>query len=311
MDQTCNSNTAGETPQKRGTLTHIRSVDDFNRLLENVLTFYLRAKDKYFATDPNSSEIRDAAKKWEKASVALTSRAAALFKLASGDQELRKQALEIMTTCAQESAVREMMIAAYTEQAAAEDPENQTLADEMDRLNLHFMLSTDRAINTQVLYTNRFYNNDNYVDPVQAAETKASYTAAKIREAVPEGHIYLPARPYPPERIPADELVPMTPEPFTRVKKMPVSELVYDEDLDEFVVPEGYISEDGMIDDQSVVWHPENHTVTCKFRGGEPVTWPYWKAADLSDVPKRGSWLVEYYQRLFQQWRAEYDFRLF
>ena len=101
------------------------------------------------------------------------------------------------------------------------------------------------------------------------AETRASAVAAGIREAVPEGHHYLPARPYPPERIPEEELVPMTPEPFNRVKDMPVSELVYDEELDEFVVPKGYVSEDEMIDDQSVVWHPENHTVACKFRGEE------------------------------------------
>ena len=121
------------------------------------------------------------------------------------------------------------------------------------------------------------------------AETRASAVAAGIREAVPEGHHYLPARPYPPERIPEEELVPMTPEPFNRVKDMPVSELVYDEELDEFVVPKGYVSEDEMIDDQSVVWHPENHTVACKFRGEEePVIWPYWKPADLGDVPKRG-----------------------
>ena len=133
-----------------------------------------------------------------------------------------------------------------------------------------------------------------------------------IREAVPEGHHYLPARPYPPERIPDEELVPMTPEPFNRVKDMPVSELVYDEELDEFVVPKGYVSEDEMIDDQSVVWHPENHTVACKFRGEEePVIWPYWKPADLGDVPKKGSWVADYYRRLFGQWLAEYQFRIF
>ena len=104
----------------------------------------------------------------------------------------------------------------------------------------------------------------------------------------------------------------MTPEPFNRVKDMPVSELVYDEELDEFVVPKGYVSEDEMIDDQSVVWHPENHTVACKFRGEEePVIWPYWKPADLGDVPKRGSWVAEYYQRLFGQWLAAYQFRIF
>ena len=309
MSEACTNNTEREAPQQRGPLTHVLSVDSFDRLLENVLAFYQKAKAAYYATDPNTPALPDAAKKWERASIALISRAEALFRLSGENQELRKQALELITTCAQDASVREMMIAAYTERAVEEKPES---ADEMDRLNLHYMSSTDRALSTQALYTKRFFSPANYVDPVMEAETRASAVAAGIREAVPEGHYYLPARPYPPERIPEEELVPMTPEPFNRVKNMPVSELVYDEELDEFVVPKGYVSEDEMIDDQSVVWHPENHTVACKFRGEEePVIWPYWKPADLGDVPKRGSWVADYYRRLFGQWLAEYQFRIF
>ena len=311
MSEACKTKTESENPQKRGTLTHVLTVDSFNRLVDNVMRFYIKARDAYYATDPNTREILDAAKKWEKASRAMISRAAALFNLSGDDQELRKQALEIMKTCAEDTAKRELMIAAYTEQAVEEKPDDTTFADQMDQLNLHYMMSTDRAVNTQALYTKRFFHGDNYVDPLLEAETKASAAAAVIRRAVPEGHHYLPARPYPPERIPYDEMVPNTPEPFNRVKRMPVSEKIYDEELDEFVVPKGYISEDGMIDDESVVWDPENHTVACKFRGEEPVIWPYWKPADLRDVPKRGSWMVEYYQRLFRQWQEEYRFKLF
>ena len=309
MTETCNNTTKREAPQQREPLTHVLSVDSFEKLLANVMTFYLKARDAYFDTDPNTTALLTAAKKWERASVALISRAEGLFKLSGDNQDLRKQALELITQCTQDASVRELMIAEYTAKAVAEQPE---CADEMDKLNLHYMFSTDRAISTQTLYTKRFFNPGIYVDPILEAETRASAAAANIRKHVPEGHYYLPARPYPPERIPLEELVPMTPEPFNRVKRMPPEELEYDEELDEFVVPKGYVSEDGMIDNQSVVWHPENHTVACKYRGEEePVIWPYWKPEDLSDVPKRGSWMTDYYQRLFWQWQQEYQFRIF
>ena len=309
MTEACSNTTKREAPQQREPLTHVLSVDSFERLLDNVLGFYIKARDAYFDTDPNTTALLTAAKKWEKASVALISRAEALFKLSGDNQELRKQALELITQCTRDASTREMMIAEYTARAVEEKPE---CADEMDEINLHFMSSTDRAINSQTLYTKRFFNPGTYVNPVVEAETRASAAADDIREHVPEGHYYHPARPYPPERIPWEELVPMTPEPFNRVKRMPPEELEYDEELDEFVVPKGYVSEDGMIDDQSVVWHPENHTVACKFRGEEePVIWPYWKPENLGDVPKRGSWVADYYRRLFAQWLGEYQFSVF
>lgn len=195
-----------------------------------------RGTDSLRGTDPNTPALLTAAKKWEKASVALITRSEALFKLSGDDQELRKQALELITQCTQDASVRELMIAEYTAKAVEEQPE---CADETDELNLHYMSSTNRAINTQTLYTKRFFNPGTYVDPIVEAETRVSAAAEDIRKHVPEGHYYLPARPYPPEHIPWEELVPMTPEPFNRVKRMPPEELVYDEELDEFVVPKG------------------------------------------------------------------------
>ena len=310
MAEACSSNTNERVaPQQREPLTHVLTVDSFDRLLENVMLFYIKARDAYFDTDPNTAALLTAAKKWERASVALITRAETFFKRSGDNQELRKEALEIITQCARDASVREMMIAEYTARAVEDKPE---CADEMDEINLHYMSSTDRAINTQTLYTNRFFKPGIYVDPILEAETRASAAAADIREHVPEGHYYHPARPYPPERIPWEEPVPMTPEPFNRVKRMPPEELEYDEKLDEFVVPKGYVSEDGMIDDQSVVWHPENHTVACKYRGEEePVIWPYCKPEDLGHVPKRGRWLADYNRRMFAQWQAESQFRIF
>ena len=119
MSEACTNNTEREAPQQRGPLTHVLSVDSFDRLLENVLAFYQKAKAAYYATDPNTPALPDAAKKWERASIALISRAEALFRLSGENQELRKQALELITACAQDASVREMMIAAYTERAVS------------------------------------------------------------------------------------------------------------------------------------------------------------------------------------------------
>ena len=104
MSETCTNNTEREAPQQRGPLTHVLSVDSFDRLLENVLAFYQKAKAAYFATDPNTPALPDAAKKWERASIALISRAEALFRLSGENQELRKQALELITACAQDAS---------------------------------------------------------------------------------------------------------------------------------------------------------------------------------------------------------------
>ena len=48
-------------------------------------------------------------------------------------------------------------------------------------------------------------------------------------------------------------------------------------------------------------YDPVNGKCTIKYRGGVPVTWDYWKAKDLSDVPQPGSWLVEYLRRAYLQ----------
>ncbi|MBQ6508146.1 MAG: hypothetical protein IJI07_01610, partial [Flexilinea sp.] len=59
---------------------------------------------------------------------------------------------------------------------------------------------------------------------------------------------------------------PCYPDPYVRVKELPVKDLIYDLDHDEFLVRPGDVSEDGLIDDQSVVWNWEERLVTMKFR---------------------------------------------
>ena len=60
MSEACTNNTEREAPQQRGPLTHVLSVDSFDRLLVNVLSFYQKAKAAYYATDPNTPALPDA-----------------------------------------------------------------------------------------------------------------------------------------------------------------------------------------------------------------------------------------------------------
>ena len=124
---------------------------------------------------------------------------------------------------------------------------------------------------------------------------------------IPKGHYFLPARPFPPARIPEGEPVPYLPAPYAAWKNLPNEDFYYDTEHDEFALPKGYVSKDERIDDESVVWNWQDNTVTMKFRGGEPVTWPFWKAKDTYDVLKKGDWCGEYYIRLYKQILADMD----
>jgi hypothetical protein len=158
-----------------------------------------------------------------------------------------------------------------------------------------------RAYNTQTSYLKRYVSDPDYVTPELAMEKKASAEVAKGMKMIPKGHFFLPARPFPPARIPEGERVPYPPAAFEAWKNLPIEDFYFDTETDEFALPKGYISEDGTIDDESVVWDWENRTVTMKFRGGEPVTWPFWKPRDTFDVLKKGEWCTEYLQRLYRQ----------
>ena len=132
----------------------------------------------------------------------------------------------------------------------------------------------------------------------------AAKQAKGLMNAVPEGHYYLPAKPYPPERIPDGEPVPTLPMPFAEAMAIDPKHLAYDLEHDEFYIPEGYVSEDGRLDHDSLVWDWEKEEVTVKYVGGPPTTWKFWKPKDLRDGIS--GWAEEYYYRIFDQIAAEF-----
>ncbi len=110
-----------------------------------------------------------------------------------------------------------------------------------------------------------------------------------------------PPRIFPHDPVLEGQPVPTWPEPYQRVAALDVDHKEYDLEHDNFVVKKGYVSEDGLIDDQSVVWDYENNKVTIKFRGGEPVVWDFWKPKDTADVLGPGHWCYQYIRRLYWQ----------
>ena len=159
-----------------------------------------------------------------------------------------------------------------------------------------------RAENTRLLYLRRYVTDPDYVTPEYRMEYEQGPIAKVYRSMVPEGHIFMPARPYPPVRTPDwQNGVPYPPEPFCRWKNLPPEDFIYDAEHDEFVLPEGYVSDDGLIDDKSVIWHPETCEVDIGYVGGERTVWNYKKFLDPRGVWEPGSWAAEYQIRLYQQ----------
>lgn len=113
--------------------------------------------------------------------------------------------------------------------------------------------------------------------------------------------------PYPPDRTPIEDFVLGIPNILRRIEGLALEYKDYDENIDEFVLKKDYVSENGLIDANSMVYHPETEEVEFGYVGGRWFRWKYWKAKNDRDVPEPGCWVVEYYQRLYDQWLIELD----
>ena len=279
----------------------IKEYGAFEEYYEYTEKIYNEIQTEFLSTDPRDPEILKKEKKCEDAARAMIMMTAALFGRHTGKMENKDKALAMLDQCKKDAGIRAKNIILHKELAEKElhpDPEQR---EEMQRAVLRSLIFHTRAYNTQTSCLNRYVNDPNYVTPELAAEKEASKSVAKGMKMIPKGHYFLPARPFPPARIPEGERVPYPPEAYAAWKDLPIEDFYFDTEHDEFALPKGYVSPDGRIDDESVIWDWENNTVTMKFRGGEPVTWPFWKPKDTYDVLKEGDWCAEYYIRLYRQ----------
>ena len=280
-----------------GTLDHYLGIYEKN---------YEEKRADFFDSVAEDQDLPDKAKRWESASKTYLSFARTLMKAYGEEDKYYGIAQEIADRVTKESAIRLSNLDLHYELMKKVYPKGDDRLIRLSKKVEDGMNFFSRAIATQTVIIHR-------VDAMTGGpagielkeEEKAGERARALEEKVTDGHIFLPARPFPALPIPAGRKVQEYPEPYQRYKEIPVEDLIFDEEHDEFIIRPGYVSEDGLIDDESVVWNWEEGTVAIKFRGGEPEIWPFWKPKDETDIPT--GWTAEYLYRKFVDWADSLD----
>ena len=280
-------------------VTDFGSFEDY---LKTAGEIYAECEEDFMAADVSEESFPKVCEKWAAASRTMIMAAGALFGRFPSDQENKARALEIFGRCTRDSGIRAKNLKLHYDLMKQDEELAPRKLEKKQRQLLEGLNFYFKAENTKNLYAKRYVSDPDYVSPEYRMEYEQGPVAKQYRSMVPEGHIFMPARPFPPLRLPDwQKGVPYPPAPFIRWKNLPPQDFVYDSEHDEFVLPEGYLSEDGTIDDRSVVFNWEERTVTMKFVGGEPVTWPFWKPKDVTEAPQKGAWYWDYYRTLYRQ----------
>ena len=277
-----------------------QSEEEFNQKLR-----------EFFSYDAKDKALEKAAKAWEKAGALLSGYAQSLFNFNKYNNELREYAMDLLDKVTKASMLRAQNMKKHRDRIMAADPNNKTEEERLTKITQEAEGSLIRAANTQSRYIDLFEKGECYEAAKHQEEAELSARAAELRKLIPEGHIHIPGRIYPPIPIPIEERVPFAPAPYREYKEQPPEAYTYDTELDEFVIKPDYVSPDGRIDSQSVIWDRKNHQVIMKFRGGEPIIWPEWKATWLGDLPAEDSWCWEYLGRLGIQMREDEQQKMF
>ena len=282
-------------------LEHITDFDSYEERLKEAQTDYDAACTTFKASDPNKRSIMKAAEKAESAAKELIRRVSMIFHMPDATVEMRMEAREILDKITKDGNSREKTCCQYYHAVADKYPEQTGYLDGLMEEKQERMKFLDRCMATQIHYQNEGIKKNDYAQAKHKRKVLAAATAEKIRSRVPAGHMFLPPRIFPHDPVPEGLPVPERPEPYARVASLDVDYKDYDIKHDNFVVKPGYVSEDGLIDDQSVVWDYENNKVICKFRGGEPIVWDFWKPKDTADVLGPEHWCYQYIRRLYWQ----------
>ena len=269
-----------------------------------------RARQAFRSLRPDDRALLKAAERWKRASISLERWAGSLYQKLNGTDEEQKFALEIMNQVTNDSAERSDGISRYYDLLEEKKPDAAEELEEAEKADLMHLDVLQRAINTQSAYIRRIEKSGELENREMMLETKYSRDIPDTYARILAGHKFRPAYVYPPERVPEDEPLPQIPEPIDRYEEIPFSEKVYETELDEFVLPEGYVSADGLIDWKSMVFYPETMEVEYGFRGGPRKRWKYWKAKDDRDVPKEGDWVVDFYRRYYWEKFRKVEFKL-
>ena len=289
-----------------GELAHITEFDTFEDRLQAALDDYEEAQEAYLHTDAGSRDLDDAIKLAEEAGKELISRALCLFHMYPLTTENRNWANRIIDRVTKDASCRERTSEQYYRKMRELNPGNPKLHCKLLKQKQKHMNFLNRCMRTQSHYLQRSDKLDAGYKPLEEAETRSAAKYERIRKLIPAGHVFRAPRIFPHERIPLGQRVPTLPKVYQKFNKVEPEEKVFDKEHNNFTLPKDYLSPDGLIDGESIVWDYENRKVTMKFRGGIPVTWDFWLPRNDRDVLRPGDWCAEYQQRLWAQVLDDY-----
>lgn len=269
--------------------------------LHDMLDLYEKDKQEFFLTPVTDEKIVDVCRRWNQSMKELVSCAEGFIRLIGVTAEEKNHALEIMDYAAKDSIRRKDTMKKYIEHILGGEKVSEATRLSARQLMLDCIRSVQSALNSQSLYIRYVRDGKTFEEADESREREAAIRWEHWRKFIPKGHHYRPAYIYPKKPVPAGQPVPRWPDPYDRVIDEPMERKVYDTELEEFVLPEGYISDDGLIDDKSVIWHPETREVDIGYVGGERTVWNYKKFNDPREVWEPGSWAAEYQIRLYTQ----------
>ena len=263
---------------------------------------YAAAREEYLNTSLEDPKLPDKVKKFQRSARQFIAWAETWYFAHPDDRDEKRLTLDLLDRITKESGMRLSHIALHESFVKENDPDNINRLKEIDETYSSADFFLRSAVKTQQHFIDRFTKGKDNYSFESDEELKTSAYFETICHLFPKDRLYTRGIIFPPARIPAGRPVPESPEVFNRVKQLPAEDLVYDPEVDELVPRPGYVSEDGKIDDKSVIWHPDTMTVEMGYVGEEKVVWPYWKPKDVTDLYEEDSWIAEYLAREYDQW---------
>ena len=288
-----------------GMLAHITTPDSYADRIMDAQLDYEEACENYYNTDPNTEDIMEAAALVETAAKALISRALVIFHLPGVSREEKEAAVALLQRMSADSNLREQTCSQFYRREKQVNADDKARIRRLYKEKVKRMNFLDRCMRTESTYTKRLMKDCSPVKTEIEIETVLSEKTDRERTFVNDGGRICPPRIFPHDPIPDGEPVPLAPEVYRRFKEMQPEELVFDKEHRHFVLPPNYVSEDGRIDSNSIVWDYKRGKVTMKFVGEKPVTWDFKQYLDPRDVPDPNEWSTQYHRRLFLQEAAD------
>ena len=288
-----------------GMPAHVLETGSLRDNLDDIVELYDHDMNEFTKAPMEETAIIGICTRCEESMKELIGNAEGLIRMEGVDDDLKQYCIQVMQRAYKEADMRKKSMRVRMNFLLSKEPNNEKLYQDLRKIQLKCIHTVQCAMNSLASYEKRLKEGRFFENKVEKMEQEAVELAEKVRRATPEGHTYRPSMIYPKTITPPGEPVPEYPEVMQRYLDIPIEVKDYDTELDEFVLPKGYVSPDGMLDDRSVVWHPETHEVEMGFVGQPREVWNYVKHRDDREVFKPGSWEAEYQMRLFDQLLAK------